>query len=58
MVLQGFGLRVDGRQMEVNARVLPNPRLTYGSPANYDPKARHNLLDTPALIRFKRLRVI
>ena len=24
--------------MEVQARVLPNPRLTYGSPANYDPK--------------------
>ena len=34
----GFGLQVDGRQMEVQARVLPNPRLTYGSPANYDPK--------------------
>ncbi|EFN55085.1 hypothetical protein CHLNCDRAFT_134979 [Chlorella variabilis] len=36
---KGFGLRVDGRQMEVQARVLQNPRLSYGSPANYDPKA-------------------
>lgn len=34
----GFKMRVDGRQMEVPARVLPNPRLTYGSPANFDPK--------------------
>ena len=38
--MRGFGLRVDGRQMEVAARVLPNPRLSYGSPASYDPKVR------------------
>lgn len=31
-------MRVDTRQMEVAARVLVHPRLTYGSPANYDPK--------------------
>eukprot|EP00887_Chlorella_sp_A99_P007698 scaffold20.g7698.t1 len=34
----GFGMSVGGRQMEVVARVLPNPRLSYGSPPNYDPK--------------------
>jgi hypothetical protein len=46
--MKGFGLQVDGRQMEVQARVLPNPRLTYGSPANYDPKGSAST-QTPAL---------
>lgn len=36
--MKGFQLRVDGKQMEVAARVLQYPRLTYGSPANFDPK--------------------
>ncbi|KAL4452075.1 hypothetical protein ABPG75_007737 [Micractinium tetrahymenae] len=36
--VRGFQMRVDGRQMEVTARMLPNPRLTYASPANFDPK--------------------
>ncbi len=36
--LKAFGMRVENRQMEVAARVLPNPRLTYASPANFDPK--------------------
>lgn len=36
--MKGFGMRIENRQMEVSARVLPNPRLTYSSPANYDPK--------------------
>lgn len=36
--MKGFQMRVNGKQMEVQARVLPNPRLSYGSPANYDPK--------------------
>jgi hypothetical protein len=42
--MKGFQMRVDGRQMEVAARVLQNPRLSYGSPANYDPKARRGVL--------------
>lgn len=36
--MSGFQMRVDTRQMEVPARVLPNPRLTYGFPASFDPK--------------------
>ena len=56
---QGFGLRVDGRQMDVAARVLPNPRLTYGFPANFDPKARRRRrppADMPAWRRSRRRR--
>ncbi|PRW57108.1 argonaute 1 [Chlorella sorokiniana] len=36
--MKGFGLRIENKQMEVAARVLPNPRLTYASPANFNPK--------------------
>ena len=35
---QGFGLVVGTRQMEVMARVIPNPRLSYGNLPNFDPK--------------------
>jgi hypothetical protein len=37
---QGFGMRIENRQMEVGARVLTNPRLAYGAPANFDPKVQ------------------
>ncbi|PSC71066.1 argonaute 1 isoform B [Micractinium conductrix] len=36
--VRAFGMRVDGKQMQVQARVLPNPRLSYGFPRDFDPK--------------------
>lgn len=31
-------MKVNNRMMEVNARVLQQPTLSYGSPSNFDPR--------------------
>ncbi|GAB4819183.1 hypothetical protein N2152v2_006229 [Parachlorella kessleri] len=51
--LKAFNMRVNTRMMEVPARVLPEPVLAYGSPANFEPprgQGSWNLRDVRFLV--------